>query len=406
MKSLLVILLLSGFALAKDKPAVQDELFGEIDTILADLGRITGWTPKRKVPASFITRDKLRQFIDARMKKEIRDDEIRVEEQILEMFGLVPRSFDLRKSTIDLITEQAAAFYDYNSRRLYVLETNESTLERRVTLAHELAHALADQQFSLKKYIRGGMQSDDMATARQAVVEGQATWLMWAYMAVRTGKEPGVPIEVLANAGMTAESAGAGFPVLAEVPLYLRESLIFPYTRGLLFQQALFKSKGKESFTEVFTRPPDSSRQILHPEVWEGGEKVKLIEPPVVRDPKKELKLRAEGTIGEFDHHVLIREHLNEDSADRISPLWRGGAYRLFHMKGSGKPLLAYASEWDKPETATWYLALYKGVLAKKARESKLTIDTPDRIAGSNEYGSFEVWRQGSTVYSIEGKQR
>lgn len=409
MKRLFVILLLvANLAAARQKPPVKDELFGEIDGILADLSKITGWKAKRKVPADYITRAKLRQFVEGRLREEVKDNEVRIEEQILQMFGLVPKQFDLRKSTVDLVTEQAAAFYDYNRRKLFVLETNESTLERRVTLAHELAHALADQQFSLKKYIRGGMQSDDMATARQAVVEGQATWLMWAYMSVRNGKEPSVPIELLANAGLNAKSAGAGFPVLAEVPLYLRESLIFPYTRGLLFQNALFKSRGKESFTEVFTRPPDSTRQILHPEVWEAKDPVKPVTPPVVANVKR-YRLRAEGTIGEFDHHVMLRQFVDADVADRLAPLSRSGAYRLYHPKAAGgadHPLLAYASTWDREESAVEYVKQYRAILLKKAGGTKFTRESPDRLEGSNEYGLFQVWRDGATVYTIEGRQR
>jgi len=407
MKPLLVILLLwNGLAAGGEKPGQRDELFGEIDTIMADLGKITGWTPKRKVTASYITRDKLRAFIDGRLREEVRDEEVRIEEQILEMFGLVPPGFNLRKSTVDLVTEQAAAFYDYNKRKLFVLETDESTLERRVTLAHELAHALADQQFSLKKFIRSGMQSDDMSTARQAVVEGQATWLMWAYMAVRNGKEPAVPIELLANAGLTAETAGAGFPVLAESPLYLRESLIFPYTRGLLFQNALFKARGKASFTEVFTRPPDSTRQILHPEKWEKPETPRTIEPPVVPDAKKMYRLRAEGTMGEFDHHVLLRQHASPEAADRISEHWRAGTYRLYHSKQPGaKPLLAYATEWDGETAAADYMEQYKAILRSKANQTSFSMETKDRVEGANEYGRFALWRDGAKVKTIEGRE-
>lgn len=404
MKRLLVLLLLSNLVFSKDKkPQEKDELFGEIDAILADLGKITGWKAKRKVPAAYITRDKLRQFIERRLKQEVKTEDVQIEEQILEMFGLVPKGFDLKKSTVDLVTEQAAAFYDYNARKLFVLESNESTLERRVTLAHELAHALADQQFSLRKFIRGGMQSDDMSTARQAVVEGQATWLMWAYMGVRNGREPSVPVELLANAGFTAESAGAGFPVLAESPRYMRESLIFPYTRGLLFQNEIYKARGPKSFAEVFARPPDSTQQILHPERWIAGTPVQTVKPPPIRDEKK-FRLRAEGTIGEFDHKILVRQYIDEASADRIAPLWRAGSYRLYHDKTTArKPLLAYATTWDKPETAVSYLALYKAIVEKKAKNCIFTLQTDRRVEGSNEYGRFELWTDGDKVFAIEG---
>ena len=55
-------------------------------------------------------------------------------------------------------------------------------------LAHELSHALADQNFNLARFIRQGRKSDDGASARLAVMEGQATWLMSEFLARKTGQ--------------------------------------------------------------------------------------------------------------------------------------------------------------------------------------------------------------------------
>src|SRR5207302_569023 len=158
-------------------------------------------------------------FVESRLKDEIKPEDLRVEQLTLRMFGLIPEAFDLRKTTVDLVTEQAAAFYDYNRKRLFVLDTEEDANERRITLAHELAHALADQRFSLKKYMKGGMSSDDASTARQAVVEGQATWLIWAFLAQREGKIAEVPAAMVDMAAKVAEGSQEQFPVLAGAPL-------------------------------------------------------------------------------------------------------------------------------------------------------------------------------------------
>ena len=55
-------------------------------------------------------------------------------------------------------------------------------------LAHELAHAIADQNYNLGKFIRQGRKSDDGSTARLAVMEGQATWLMSEFLARKMGQ--------------------------------------------------------------------------------------------------------------------------------------------------------------------------------------------------------------------------
>jgi hypothetical protein len=148
-----------------------------------------------------------------------------------------------------------------------------------------------------------------------------------------------------------------------------------------LFQNEVHKAKGVQGFTEVFTNPPDSTRQILHPEAWQNGEKPGEIQAP---DAPKGYKLKAEGSIGEFDHHVLLRQYIDEAAADRIAPHWRAGAYRLYHSK-KGEPVLTYASTWDTPQAAEWFLLEYKAIVEKKGQTRS------------------RVWLEGSTVRSVEG---
>ena len=72
--------------------------------------------------------------------------------------------------------------------------------EQRVALVHELAHALADQQHPLGKYLKKGTPDDDGSTAREAVMEGQATWLTWAYVSKRNGGKAEVSKEMIDSA--------------------------------------------------------------------------------------------------------------------------------------------------------------------------------------------------------------
>src|SRR5271166_5871786 len=170
MKQLLGWLLLSSAALAAGP---QPDLFADIPRIEAELSSITGLAFKHDVPYAVIDRDQLRRYLDERMKESLKPEDLRAEELTLKMLGLIPQDFDLRKTTVDLLTEQAAAFYDYHKKKLFILENNTGP-EARMALIHELAHALADQHFRLDKYIRDGARSDDGETARLAVMEGQA----------------------------------------------------------------------------------------------------------------------------------------------------------------------------------------------------------------------------------------
>ncbi|MCX6638462.1 MAG: hypothetical protein NT090_25695, partial [Acidobacteria bacterium] len=84
---------------------------GEIRTILAELAEITGWKATRTIRQESMDRDGLRRYLEGRMKETVKPKELRAEELTLKKFGFVPRDFDLKKTTIDLLTEQAAAFY-------------------------------------------------------------------------------------------------------------------------------------------------------------------------------------------------------------------------------------------------------------------------------------------------------
>jgi hypothetical protein len=402
----LFALLIGSLLAAESKP--PSDLFKEIDKTMATLERITGWKAKHKVQAEWISKERLHNFVEARLKEEVKPEDIRIEQLTLRMFGLIPEGFDLRKTTIDLVTEQAAAFYDYNRKRLYVLDTEDDETERRVTLAHELAHALADQRFSLKKYMNAGITSDDASTARQAVVEGQATWLMWAFLAAREGKVAGVPGAMVDMASKVADgSQDSQFPVLSGAPLYMRESMMFPYTKGLIFQDELFKKKGQQSFTDVFQHPPASTQQILHPDVYEKGTKPADVQLAAIFQPKK-YRVVAEGSVGELDHHVLLSQFVDEKTADEVAPLWRGGEFRLYETKLSvtkqgRQPLLNYVSTWDTETTAIRFLKLYHKILEGKWKHLKVARETTDELSGVGDYGPFRVWRKGSVIYSLEG---
>ncbi len=377
-------------------------LFQDIDPILQGLSEITGWSVKRQVPAEFISKEGLRDFLEQRIREEVKPKGIRIEELALKMFGLVPDNFDLKTTTIDLLSEQAAAFYDPRKRRLSIIETSgQSDMEKRAALIHELAHALADQHFRLEKYIRKE-KNDDAATARQAVVEGQATWLMWAYMNREGGGEAGVRGSAMAAMEAMADTSSAQYPALAEAPLYIRESLMFPYTKGLGFQDGVFQHDGKDGFSEVFERAPSTTREILHPAEYLADRQFPIPKPPKVPG-QRSYRTLADGSLGELDQYVLLRQYGGEPDAKRVSSKWRGGVFRLMETKHGGRPALAFTSVWDSPESANDYFHAYQAVLKGKWKRYDVTARTSNEVTGIGDRGVFILRLEESRVTSVEG---
>mgnify|MGYP003704326615 CR=1 FL=1 len=119
--------------------ASAQPLFQRTDEMLNTLSEITGWKVRRKVPAKLLSRQAFRKQTEAQAKKADKRG-VHVEELTLKMFGLVPDDFDLTAESVDLISEQAAAFYDYNKKQLFVLDGSQEGTEQEIALAHELAH--------------------------------------------------------------------------------------------------------------------------------------------------------------------------------------------------------------------------------------------------------------------------
>jgi len=396
----LLALVLACAAAGQSDPRAK-QLCGEANGIAKELTQISGMPLHHAVPCDFITKDKINEFLKKRVKDAASPEEIRAEELTLKKFGLVPQDFDLAKNTVDLLTEQAAAFYDYDKKKLFITESTPSENQEPV-LAHELSHALADQSFNLAKYIRQGRKSDDGATARLAVMEGQATWLMSEYLARKNGQSLKDSPELVAMMSNMSESGGGQYPVYESAPLYLRLTLVFPYTKGMLFQNAVFQRDSQYAFAEVFRRPPVSTQQILHPDKYFAN--VKPTEPDLP-DPHLPhgYKGLVGGSLGELEHGILLEQYLGKERAAEIAPHWRGCNFEVRENKKAARAVLLYAVEWDSEDAARQYFAAYRELLGKKWKNLAVTSEDAGAVVGTGDDGRFELRRKGAVVTSVEG---
>jgi hypothetical protein len=381
-------------------PSREQELFSRIDQMLASLGEIMGLKVLRPIERSLLTRDEINQLVEKRIHEEIKQEDVRLDELFLKKFGLVDKDFDLVQQLTDVLTEQATALYDFKTRTMYLATCTPEDMQE-FALVHELAHALADQHFNLGKFVKQAKGADE-DLGRSAVLEGQASWAMTEYVLRPAGRS-------LIDNPMAATAAAAAsrieareYPVYSNAPLYMKESLLFPYTDGLLFQQAVVKKYGIEGFTRVFEKPPISSQQILHPEAYFEGRRPTT--PPLPKPGRvRGFKKAAEGQTGELDHRILLKQYFDEDRADALAPAWRGGRYELLENKARDHAVLLYASEWDTESSAAEFFKAYVEVCKKKWTSPDIERETAQELTGASDDGRFEIRVQGKIVTSIEG---
>ena len=401
--TLLPILLAAAYAA---EPAIAQsgdsaKLCAHIAPLAEQLTKISGMPLRHAVPCDFITKEKIKEFLNKRVKEVAKPEDLRAEELTLKKFGLVPPDFDLAENTVDLLTEQAAAFYDYDKKKLFITDTTVLETQEPV-LSHELAHAIADQNYNLSKFIKAGRNSDDGATARLAVMEGQATWLMSELLARKMGQSLHDSPSLVDTMSGTADGTAGQFPVFDNAPLYLRISLVFPYAKGMLFQQAVFQRDGIGGFGEVFRKPPVSTQQILHPEKYFSGVKPTQPELPQAHLPKG-YKSLVGGSLGELEHAIMLEQYSGKPLAQELAPHWRGCTFDLEENKKAGRVVLLYAVEWDTEDAARQYFAAYRTQLARKWKQMRVDTESADAVTGTGDDGRFELRRNGAVVTSMEG---
>src|SRR5260370_33824380 len=102
-------------------------------------------------------------------------------------------------------------------------------------------------------------------------MEGQATWLMAEFLARKMGQTLKNSPALVSTMSNLSENGAGQYPVFENSPLYLRLTLVFPYTKAMLFQNAVFERVGEAGFGEVFLIPPVAPQQVMHPDKYFSG---------------------------------------------------------------------------------------------------------------------------------------
>jgi len=418
----------------KITPREAEELFHSVDEILAFDSKQSGLPIKKQVKRRLTSRDEVEAYLTKHMKDE---DVKRLQrsELVLKKFGLLPLDFDLEKLLVSLLREQVAGYYDPKTKTVNLLDWVPME-EQEPVMAHELTHALQDQTVGLDKWMKRGekdlgesrkdptsadIENDEMDDSREAVVEGQAEAVMLQYELAPVGRSILDSPDLVDEMESQMANGTDDSTVFKDAPIFLRESLTFPYSYGLKFEVKLLEKGGKEkAFPEVLANPPRTTRQIMQPETYLSGEQIPPM--PVIefkRDFKDYIKFDI-GGMGEFDVAVLVEQYAGKKLSERLYPEWRGGYYYAARPKGDATaPLgLMYVSRWSDAEKAAEFADIYARSLATRYKHAEEVGKTSSgravqhpkykinllqgRHAWTTEEGAVVIEEQGDTVLVTE----
>jgi hypothetical protein len=261
--------------------------------------------------------------------------------------GVIPDGISLRQAYEAYGSSQVIGYYDTVTGELKFTGSESPSPLERITLAHELTHAIDDQRFGLERLDALGAECrDEDASAAIALVEGNASFFMlrWAETFLTPVEQVQVGIEA---AGQDTSTEG--------IPPFVSRLQAWPYEQGMRFVGALDSRGGLDAVDEAFADLPTSTEQIIHPERYPNDAPTPVDVPDLsaeLGDGWEDLDVMQ---IGEAWLQIALGLRLDSSEAGAAAAGWDGGTYRAWSDGTDAAVVLS--TVWDDPREAEEFAA-------------------------------------------------
>jgi len=386
----------------KDKPAdvrmteaEGKELFRSVDKVFDFASEDTGFAKRSTVKKAVVGQADIEKFTKNRLARAEYSQRFARSELTMKKFGLLPRDFDLKEFLVKANGQSIAGLYDEESKTIWLLNTVSFDKQGPI-LAHELTHALQDQNYDLGRWAKAGERPagkakagdddngvvDESTTARHAIVEGQAMVVYIDYLLAPFGRNLKDTPGVVASMEDTAVSATIDTELMHKAPMVLREAGSFPYREGLFFEADILGKRGKQAaFQGVFAQPPRNTHEVFDCNAYLERAKLTPVVIPDVRPLlSNDYEVFDSGSFGELDVRALLKQFGDKHGATDFAPAWQGGAYIAFkHAQATAgaQPTTAdvallYVSHWKNTQAAEHFARFYATTVAKRYKTASV----------------------------------
>ena len=367
-----------------------------VSAIQKTLSRIRELPFKKNVRASRQSKKAFVRYLESEIAKEISPQKREDHDKALVHLGFLRDGKELVPATRELLAAQTFAYYDTKRKRFFLVDLADEDLRFDVVIAHEIQHALQDQHFDLRAFYedRAPSLTRDERLARQFIVEGEATFLMAAFMlssqenSPRLSSERGAFVvqEMRELAALKLETlAGLSNPaspeqgtrhqntqeVIAATPLFVLGPLLAAYTKGVLPVADAFERGRWDEVNQLFENPPESTEQVLHPAKLVGERDkpmtVFFTKPNEILD----WRLLDSDVMGEFLWKMYFGEW-EVENFENTAKGWGGDRYAVFEDK-KGRVAGIFLTKWDSNLAAFEFCADYVRTLKKRFPGSVIT---------------------------------
>jgi hypothetical protein len=296
-----------------------------ISEIRTAVARLRGLEWKAPLAVEVVSKSELVRRARAANERDRRPDRLAGDGDTYRLLKVIPRQLDYVKALDDLVSGLILGFYDPKTKELVVRDSGgEVDAQTKVTVAHELDHALTDQHFDFGTTTDALDQADrhEEVEAYVALIEGDAKLLEERYAEEYLTEEEQLEYVLGGLAGSEEDLS----PIL-RLPPFMLEELYFPYTVGLDFAEERAEDGGFAGLDEAFRKPPVSTEQIIHPDRYESGQGWT---PPALPDLAAATSCQGvrRGTLGEATMALVLDTYLDEAGAKAAANGWNGDTFQ------------------------------------------------------------------------------
>lgn len=323
----------------------QYKLNERILQLQEEVARIRGFKVKYPLETKLMTKDELMKYIEEEFSRQYPGENLSHYQEALDRFGFIPRGCDIRETLKGLFAEQVAGLYDDTTRRFYLMDTfNQNNTISNVILAHEICHALQDQNFNMAEMGLRQPDNDDAIYAKLSMLEGDATILMSEWLQKNFS---------FSNLFQLVGMLGLDQSAYTNAPYFLQQILIFPYIQGASFVMEAMAENGLEGRDFVIKFPPRSTEQVLHPDkyFYDVDEPTTVTLPESFSANGETWNRIYHNVFGEMGFKFLFEQYIPGNKSAQAAAGWDGDRYAIYR-NGKGGILLRWDSIWDTEEDA------------------------------------------------------
>jgi hypothetical protein len=439
--------LVAAFTLAlASAPLTDATLRPEVDKLVAAVSAARHLPFHGALPARALGLDEVRRATALAVGEGLDNPAARTEEQLLKRHGLLGAisaahgSGDFAAAAYALAAPPAAR---YDAATGTLLVPNFLPVgSQRAALAHEIAHAVADQRFGLRRFLRlapdrAPRLDGDAARARLALVEGDAVLAGLELVDRRENFLGAHALHALVEQLRAASREPSPEPSPDRVqdrvqdraqdrffdaaPSWFTRLGQFTHVDGLLFVARVRAHHPWSAVDALWGDPPVSSEQLLHPDKYEACEPAVAVEESALPSLAGFGRPVGSDVLGELVVRTWLESALPPEIAERAAAGWGGDRAGLYApapaesvtdggtaaAPAPGAPL-AWLTVWDDAAEADDFARAARQVLAKMSKETSQTrgdsqiatdaAPTDERDVFATPRGSFALGRKGDAV--------